>query len=362
MKNGKTPGIRNSAVEALRVIAMFCIVLSHACVHSGFNVSEMNYGLNSLFVQWGTLGNLGTDIFALISGYFFVKKENCCRSICRLLLQVWFYSWSLFLVSRLFFDYDYSFFGYLQVFFPTIFNEYWFFTAYIVIALLVPYINLLLNRMDRQMFENMIILMLALWSVIPTVTTTSMYGDILAQFLLLYCIGAYFRLYPDNLLCCRAKRWGLVIVSAVLLLVSTPIMNMLSISIPAFINKGIYFYSRNSVLIIGCAVGMFSIAVYSEPFYNRLLNTLGACTFGIYLIHDNPAIRNIVWLRILRNAEYHSAVYLPVRLVLSAFLVFSVSGFIEYCRKKYVEERLVWIAERAAGRLRYIINNISRKT
>ena len=67
---------RNSAVETLRIFAMALIVLSHACVHSRFDLSSMGFGFNRLFVQWGCLGDLGVILFVLISGYFLCRKNT----------------------------------------------------------------------------------------------------------------------------------------------------------------------------------------------------------------------------------------------------------------------------------------------
>ena len=41
---------RNSAIESLRIVAMLAIVLSHACVHSGFEFSPLTISLNHFFV------------------------------------------------------------------------------------------------------------------------------------------------------------------------------------------------------------------------------------------------------------------------------------------------------------------------
>ena len=99
---------RNSAVELLRILAMLMIVLSHICVHSGFDSTYSLLTVNRLFVQFGYLGNLGVVLFVLISGYFQCTAGFRPQSISRLLAQVWFYSVSLFLLCRFGFGFSYT--------------------------------------------------------------------------------------------------------------------------------------------------------------------------------------------------------------------------------------------------------------
>lgn len=332
-------------METLRIFAMALIVLSHACVHSRFDLSSMGFGFNRLFVQWGCLGDLGVILFVLISGYFLCRKNTNHRSVLKLLLQVWFWSLTLFLVSWLGFGHAYSLKGYLQVFFPTVFQEYWFFTAYIVLALLAPVINLVFQYLERRQLEKLLLLLLVLWSVIPTFTLQNMFGDTLAQMILFYLIGGYFRLYPDNFLQNRKLRWAMAIVPLVLLLLSTFAIDLLGTKISLLEGKGRIFYSRISVFAVCCAVGCFAVAVYSKPFHNRFVNAVASCTFGVYLIHDNPAVREILWLRIVKNAEYAASPILIVRIALSAALVYAVCVALEYLRIRFVEGGLLHAVE-----------------
>jgi len=97
-----SPSVRNSAIELLRIIAMLFIVLSHFCVHSNFNLSQMPFSFNKTILQWGALGNLGVDIFMIISGFFLCKSKLKTKSISKLLTQVWFYSVFLFFIAVIF--------------------------------------------------------------------------------------------------------------------------------------------------------------------------------------------------------------------------------------------------------------------
>ena len=155
---------RNSAIELLRILAMGMIVLSHICCHSGYDATYSILSVNRLFVQFGYLGNLGVALFLMISGYF--QSSFRVRSLSRLLSQVWFYSVALFLVCRFGFGYTYTKEMLWQVFLPTVYNEYWFFTAYVVFFLLTPFVNAMIRALTREQLRTMLVVMGLLWVLI----------------------------------------------------------------------------------------------------------------------------------------------------------------------------------------------------
>ena len=84
---------RNSNIELLRLIAMLMILLSHSSVHGGFPHENSAIMFNNFFLDAIVLGNIGVDIFFLISGYFLCYQTTLNYSaLFRLLFQVLFYS------------------------------------------------------------------------------------------------------------------------------------------------------------------------------------------------------------------------------------------------------------------------------
>lgn len=352
---------RNSSIEVLRIIAMLFIVLSHCCIHSEFNCESWAMGINALFVQWGRLGNLGVDIFVLISGYFWSQKEVKYQTLLKLFAQVWFYSVVLFIVCKLVFHYQWtSWIEIARAFFPILFGEYWFFNAYIVLLLLTPLLNFIPKNIDYLYYRKLVILLIVLWSIIPTVTIQyqNMYGDTLAQFVLLYLIGGYLRLYPSKILECRRKRELLTIISFGILFISTFMWQMIGEKSKLLENRVGFLYERNSIVVIGCAIGLFAIAIYSKPFYSKFINTIGVCTFGVYLIHDNPIVRKVLWLQLFRNRDYSMSNTLIPRIIASVFIVYSISTLIEYARIRFVEKRVLAVIEKLGESVKTVLSEV----
>ena len=342
---------RNSALELLRIAAMVMIVLSHVCVHSGFDKWNMPVSLNRIFIQWGNLGNLGVDIFVMISGYFLCAKEKPTRSLGKLLVQVWFYSVALFIVCWLGFGYSYAKKDLLEVLLPTVFNEYWFFTAYFVLLIISPYLNMFLAQASKEVMQKLLLALVILWVLIPTFLSQGMYLSEVPQFVLFYMIGAYFRKYPDNCFRNRKVRMMVTVFSFVMLFSSTVVFELLGTKIAFFAHKGTFFYGRSALPVVGCAVGLFAVAIYAKPFTSRFINTVAGCTFGVYLIHDNPAVRKILWKQLLPNAQLSESPFLIPGILASTAIVFVCTVGIELLRQKTVAKPMLQIYEKVKALL-----------
>lgn len=351
---------RNSNIELLRILAMFFIVISHACFHSGFDTSSKPF-FNSLVVQWGVLGNLGVDIFVLITGYFLCVKPANHKSFGKLFVQLYFYSILIFFVCMFCFGYTYSLRAVLTAFLPTIFAEYWFFTAYLILALISPYLNILISNASRKQMEKFIVVLLIIWVLIPTFTKQGFFAGEIPQFIMFYMIGAYFRNYPDNFLKNKLYRTLLTISSFALLFLSTFVLDFLGTKIALFQNRGIMFYNRNSLLVVGCAVGLFTLAIYRKSFSNSFINLIAGCTFGIYLIHDNPATRDIIWKNLIRLSEYFESPWLLIMVLGAAIAVFSTSALIELLRQITIEKPMIHAFEICYNKLANFIKTIFGK-
>ena len=150
---------RNSNIELLRIIAMFMIVISHYTVHSGIQYSTLPLGFNRFFMELSTLGNIGVVIFILITGYYSFNKTNSLniKKIVLLILQTLFYSISIFLIFLLTTDRSIGIKDLIYSFLPITSKAYWFMTAYIVLYLFIPFINVVINNTTQKQLKTMII-------------------------------------------------------------------------------------------------------------------------------------------------------------------------------------------------------------
>lgn len=133
---------RNSSVELLRILSMLFIMLfiicSHFCIHGSFETEGMSFSINKMILPIGVLGNLGVDVFVMISGYFLSQTDFKISRIVKVMLQVSFYSISIFLILVALKIVPFSIKAAIESIFPILFNQYWFATTYVIVCFFSP--------------------------------------------------------------------------------------------------------------------------------------------------------------------------------------------------------------------------------
>lgn len=336
-----TESIRNSNIEFLRIIAMLMIVASHYSFH-GFDFSQIDNSMNYLFLKVITLGNGGVDIFVLIFGYFSVSRDKVdARKVFLLWSQVFTYSVLIFVALLCFGITDFSLKALVSSGFPTVFSKYWFFTTYIVFLLVTPYINIMLKNLKQKEYHLFLGIMLVCWCIIPTFFYQFPASNDFTLFLMLYSVGAYFKLFPENHV--NNKKYGtyMTVISAFLLIGSSAIFFILKQLHPIFNGKENFFYHKNSLLIVMFALGMLIVAVNSKPRYSKIINYISSCVFGIYLFHDNDLLSKILWSDVFHTSSMQNSKFLVLHCIITVFTVFVIGTVIELIRKNTIEK--VWL-------------------
>ncbi len=84
--------------------------------------------------------------------------------------------------------------------FPILTYEYWFIVMYILLLLISPLLNIIINNIKQEEYKTLIKLALFVFSIIPSINifgdefgTNSGYS--LIWFVVLYFIGAYLKIY-----------------------------------------------------------------------------------------------------------------------------------------------------------------------
>ena len=355
---------RNSNVEILRIVAMLMIVASHYSHHGGIDFSQISSSINYLILKTITLGNLGVDVFVLLFGYYSVSREHVeLRKVFMLWSQVFTYSFLIFWGAILLGVIDFSFSAFVKSILPTIFSKYWFFTAYIVFLLLSPYINKMLKALTRKEYELLLIIMLIIWCIIPTIFSRVPSGDAFAIFLLLYALGAYFKLFPENKWNNKKTGFCMISISAFLLFGSSVAFFYLKRLHPLFEGKEIYFYHKNSMFVILFALGMLIVSLNKQSNCNKIVNRISSCTFGIYLLHDNDLIRTFIWNDVFgtsRSIDPNSP-FLICHCLVAVMTIFGVGIIIELLRKYTFEKMWLWIYKSALKIMRKAIDKTAKR-
>lgn len=338
MKEHKTMKERNSSLELLRIIAMLFIIVHHYSIHGNIQVDEISFSINKIILEIVRLGNLGVVIFVMITGYYMISSKYDLKKLIRIYCPTLFYSILIYCLTIVFGEEIVTPVNIIRTCLPIIFAKYWFMTAYTILFLLVPYINMVIKQLSIKQQIVLISLMFGLWSIIPTFTPSTMYSSEVIQFVMYYIIGASIRLNKEHIQKnIKYNSYAVALLSAALI-VSSVILEYTKLE------EGTYFYDGSSSVIILLAATIVIKFVTMKPFTNKFINTIAASTFGVYLIHDNYCVRSFLWGSVFSNDKYVESNVLILHMLIATVAVFSVCTVVEHIRRilmSKTENRLV---------------------
>ena len=325
--------LRDSNYELLRVISMFLIVFWHTIYH-GNVLSNTGGALNFVIYFLFCLVIFHVNTFILIMGYYQSRSKFKLKKFFSLLLEVGFYNLLINLILLKFKLIDYS-------------EPY----------LLSPFLNKFIEMMDRTTLKKLIMTLLICFSLIPFFTGGMLYdidGQNVVIFVSLYFIGAYIRKYNlnNNLfknLNLTQKRAIYIIIFLISLsfnfCLSHLQLYMTNLGNPymSFIAKKIdsKTLTYNSPFIIMQSISIF-LFFGTFQFKNKYINKIGTLTLGIYLVHENEYVAQVLYkmLGIDSGKMVLGAGYI-FRIIFVSIIIFIISAIIEWIRQiifKYLDK------------------------
>lgn len=326
---------RETNIELLRIICMIMIVFLHILLFTEVLYSYREPSFKSAFV-WilEALCFVAVDCYVLISSYFLIDKKFSIRRIIKLWIQVFFYSITLLIVMTLVFKVQVDKVDILNSIFPILFKNYWFPTIYIGLCILSPFINIFIKNLTKKQYEILLIITTFLFSIWPFAIQCSSnleFGGAysITWFINLYLISGYLKLHFDIKKCKNSKYLLIYFISCILLYLI--FLFIIYFKIPYF--SADYFYSYNFILVLIASVSLFiyfkNLKIKSNVF-NKIILFFSPLTFGVYLIHENPLVRNKLWDEV---AKLISDKYFYVNIIILGIIVFILCSMIDYIRK-----------------------------
>lgn len=104
-----------------------------------------------------------------------------------------------------------------------------------------------------------------------------------------------------------------------------------------------YWFMSDSNAILAVLVGISSFMFFKDvPIsYNKFINTLGASTFGVLLIHANSdAMRTWLWCDTLNNVGWftNSTIVVIAHSIMSVMFIYAFCTAIDWLRIKLLEQ------------------------
>lgn len=327
---------RNSNLELLRIISMFLIVMHHYAVHGGFQLLEKDLSLNKIIIQiLSGGGQLGVNLFILISGYFLIDSKFKINKLLKLVFETFFYSIIilLFIVSKS--NLNIGIKDIVISCLPITYSSYWFVTCYFALYLFIDYINPVIKTLDKKKyFQLILLLLLLLWSIIPSFTLGKPGYSQFVWFVFIYLVAGYIKLYPCKFMSNFKINFIFGILFYLIILFSFIIFDYIGIP-DIFFGKGVtHFAQTNSIFIFLSSLFLFLAFKNIEMKNYKLLNIISSTTFGIYLIHDNFLMREFIWTKYFKVYEHFEDADLLFYSLKIIILVFIVCSLLDFIRQK----------------------------
>lgn len=223
----------------------------------------------------------------------------------------------------------------VKTFMPISFSRYWFFTVYIFLYLLTPFFNSAIEHMTKKQHLTAVIVLLAFTVLKPTFLPIapqydSTEGMGIISFIAIYIWGGYCRRYITEI---RYKR-TLIIISMTLVFLSKVVIEVLNGHLGLSFGSGI-LYHYNTIFQITISTMLFycfkNIRINER--IGGLIAKLSGSVFGVYLIHEHPIIRDLLWKNVFGIdviTKWNEALFLSslIWIPLCVFLVTSLLDLI----------------------------------
>ena len=151
---------RESNFELMRIISMLLILAFHYQIHiDADTVMYSAFCKNQLVaILAGSWGTLGSNLFFIVASYFLIKcrRYNKLKMI-KLMIKTSFFGVILLCIAFACGLVEFDLWWLIKSVFSPMTYMYWFVTAYIILCLISPVLNNIIDSLDRDYFFKLLI-------------------------------------------------------------------------------------------------------------------------------------------------------------------------------------------------------------
>lgn len=318
------------------MIGMVLIVAQHFQSERVFEHDEKDYPKHlfneTLMNCMAAGGKVGVNIFLLLSGYFFKDQGMKPASLLRTWIQTVNWSHIIFFVEwirRPMWWGDFQ-----KGLFPVYSSSYWYVSSYLGAMMLSPGIALAAKKSSGSQLLSMILSLFAVMCLFPWGTYTA-YCNI-QWFTFVSLIGSAIRRFEPRL--AKISTFKLKVALMLLLAINYGSVVYFTATPSSEYARshggpGALTRENNSKLALYIGIVAFLLALRVET-YSDTINQVSSCTFGVYLIHENPFLKSDIWNTLVDTRRYQNHVLFPVHALTSVTAVYMGCSLLEYLRQK----------------------------
>lgn len=342
---------RNSVIELLRILCILMVIAGHYYAHGiAYAMAPFGpetYSLRILAMQLISFGaDIANDLFVIITGYYMINSTMKGKRIRKLFAEMLFYAWVIVLVFHLTGLKTLTGEALKEALLPFWSGENWFVTCYLLLCLMVPFLNPFLKNLEQKQFVKLLAILFAIRFITPLFDTKTFWstGHGFEQFIFLYMIGAYINLHGFQIKLLQNK-WcwrGIFVLLAGLWFATSAGTGIKGLTYQSaeLIGDVTKYFPIFSVLI---SSALLVVALGIKPFHCKFINLISGSVLAVYLIHDNPLVREFIWWTISPNINQIGSNHIFVHMIQKVLFVFVACVVIDQIRN--------WLLEKPAEKL-----------
>lgn len=331
---------RQIGLDLLRAVSMFFVICQHILGQGGILTNTeagtgKYYFLNFLQI----LAYFAVDAYGITTGYLMCQKKFRLSRLTKLWLTTVFWSVAVSCCFFIFVPESRTLSEMVSMFLPILRGRYWFFTAYFVVMLLSPVLNVLIHTLSKRQFKLLLAVLFVIFGVVPVCSLgydvmRISGGNHFAWMVALYLIGGYLRVHGWQ----REKTSDYLVGYFLFALVHLAyIFGMQTIGLG---NWSSLFLTCVSPLTVGTAVCLFcwfekkGANIRSDGLIGKLISFVTPGVYAVYIIHVHP---RVFWsgdiIDLFRAWDQWGGLKIFAAMVITAIAVFTVCVLLDTVRQ-----------------------------
>lgn len=321
---------RLSNLELLRIICILMVLILHylngsmgGALNNTVEGTKKYYIIN--FIE--SLSIIAVNCFVIISGYFMINKKSIkLDKPIKLMFTAIFYGGILYIVSALLHIRLFSIreFATSLIF---VYGTKWFIGSYIALFLLMPFLNRIVIELDRKKYQQLILILLVMFSLLPTIFPLVSYNDSgygVLNFITLYFIGGYLKLYYKAE---KSKAYYFIIYLICSIVTTIAMLSKHKINV---------WWNYNSIVNIISSISLFMF--FSKiSIKSKIINYVSTFSFAVYIIHSDSSICIFLFRNVFKCDEYWNSPYLLINMIITILGIYVLCILIDIIRRTIVK-------------------------
>lgn len=335
---------RNYGIDLLRIVSMYLVVVLHllgsADIEAYLPLCSLKYEV-AWFLEM--MAFCAVNCYALISGYVSVNRKYHISNLIIIWFQVLFYSVLITGMFKLICPETVDARRMVNSFFPVLTGQYWYFTAYFGLYLVMPALKCILEKMTQVELKRIVWIGFVVLSVLPTLINQDIFNTADGYSVLwlsyLFVLGAYIRKYNvfEKM---QTSRLVLIWFGSIILplgikflieYISWNYFEILTIS------TAMTKYTSINVVVEAVVLLVFFSRIKVSGAWKKVITLIAPTSFGIYLIHSNELVLENLLFGKLENFAQLSVVAMAGTVLVVALAIFLLCTVIDLARLKIFE-------------------------